>query len=69
MSKPYLEKFEIERAKMCLSNIDDKLKSVNAEIQNERPYKYYLIEKLNSVLTDTNVLIYMCKEGEEEGDS
>ena len=68
MSKPYLEKFEIERAKMCLSNIEDKLKSVSTEIQNEKPYKYYLLEKLNSILNDTNVLIYMC-EDEEEGDS
>ena len=47
MSRPYLEGYEIERAKICVAEIKDKLKAIETELETrERPYKYYLMEKL-----------------------
>lgn len=57
-----LNKEEIERAKMCILNIEDKMVSIRTEIVNvDSPYKPYLLEKLNSISHDVNCLINMCK--------
>lgn len=70
MSRPYLEGYEINRAKMCVAEIKDKLKAIEAELETrERPYKYYLMEKLKPILNDVECLIQMSdkKEGDEDG--
>ena len=55
--KPYLEDDEIARAKMCISNIEDKLNAIKSEVYNTaHPYKKYLDEKLQSIIFDTKCL-------------
>ena len=66
MSKPYIEGYELDRAKMCIAGIKDNLNSVEVEvITNKRAYKRYLNEKLSNILTDVNCLISMCEEGDD----
>ena len=56
-----LNKEEIERAKICIVNIEDKMASIKTEIVNtDKPYKPYLLEKLKSIFYDVNCLINMC---------
>lgn len=58
----FLNKEEIKRAKMCVNNIYDKINAVHTEIfYNGRSHKGYLLEKLESILHDTNCLISMCE--------
>lgn len=64
MSRPYLEGYEIDRAEMCVMEIADKLKAIDMEVHKDRPYKYYLMEKLAPILNDVNCLIDMCKREE-----
>ena len=67
MSKPYLEDYEINRAKMCVSSIKDKLNAIETELNTrERPYKSYLNEKLTTILFDINCLVSMCEEGDND---
>lgn len=61
--KPYLTEEEIKRAKMCISNIDDKLLAIATEVNNtEHPYKGYLKEKIDSLLHDAKVIFNMCSK-------
>ena len=68
MSRPYLEGYEIERANMCVAEIEDKLKAIKIELQTrERPYKYYLMEKLKHILNDVECMLAMSDEkGDDE---
>ena len=62
---PYLTEEEKIRAYSCAKNIQDKLNAVLTELLNEKPYKGYLLEKLDSINWDTNCIINMCnKKGE-----
>ena len=61
-NKPYLEGYDISKAKDYAYNIQDKLNAIANELEQEKPYKRYLQEKLESILWDTNCLIVMCKE-------
>lgn len=62
----YLNEDEIKRAKMCLANIEDKLKAVKTEITtSQKPYKSYLREKMNSITWDVNVINHMIEEGDD----
>ena len=63
---PYLTESEKVRAYSCARNVEDKLNAVKNELLNEKPYKYYLIEKLESILWDTNCIISMCKNESED---
>lgn len=67
MSKPYLEENEIERARGCCRNILDKYRALEKEIsESERPYKHYLLEKLDSIAWDVKCIQSMCKGDEED---
>lgn len=61
-----LSELEIERAKMCVSNLVDKIRAIDIEMLKSNPHKSYLNEKLQSILWDTNVLIEICKNDREE---
>ena len=39
---PYLTENELETYKMCIANIEDKIKSLSDEAKRSRPYKYYI---------------------------
>lgn len=69
MSRPYLEGYEIERAKICVAEIKDKLKAIETELETrERPYKYYLMEKLKPILNDVECIISMSNEKGDDTD-
>lgn len=62
--KPYLEGYDIPRAKECAWNIQDKLNAIVTELEQEKPYKGYLQEKLQSILHDTKCLLSMSEREE-----
>lgn len=45
----YLDQNEHERMKFFISEIDDKIYAIKVELQNERAYKSYLKEKMDSI--------------------
>lgn len=59
-----LTELEIEKAKMCVSNLVDKIRAIDIEMLGSNPHKSYLNEKLQSILWDTNVLINICSNEE-----
>ncbi|WP_304393139.1 hypothetical protein [uncultured Clostridium sp.] len=59
-----LNELEIEKAKMCISNLVDKIRAIDIEMLGSNPHKSYLNEKLQSILWDTNVLINICSNEE-----
>lgn len=66
----YLSKEEIERAKSCIANIEDKLNAIKTEIYSrEHPYKTYIREKASSITWDINVINHMVKEEENNEES
>lgn len=65
---PYLTGYEIIRASNCEHNIQDKLDAIKSEIHKEKPYKGYMLEKLQSILWDTKCLISMCENDIVESD-
>lgn len=59
---PYLTEQEIKRAKMLITEIEDLFNSIKVEIfTNKKPYKSYMSEKLNGVITDINCLDSLLK--------
>ena len=66
MDNDILDKYEIQRAKMCVSNLVDKIRAIDIEMLKSNPHKSYLNEKLQSILWDTNVLIEICKNDRKE---
>lgn len=60
-----LNENEIKKAKECLFNIEDKLQAIEMELCKENPYKYYLLEKIDSVLWDSRCIANLCKTDEK----
>lgn len=57
----YLNEDELQRAKDCCYNIEDKMNAVHNELFSQgNAYKSYLAEKLDSIQWDLNVLKNMC---------
>ena len=65
---PYLSEEEQTRAKDCINNIFDKINALQTEVSNDRSYKHYMLEKLESALWDMNCLISMCKNNGDDND-
>lgn len=66
MKEPFLDEREKDRLKMCVANIKDKLNSIEVESENDRPYRYYLAEKIDSILWDANCIKSLTKQTEED---
>ena len=62
MENPNLDNNEIKRALGCIANIEDKIKAIKQELLKEKPYKYYINEKIDSVLWDAKCIKSMSKE-------
>lgn len=60
-----LSKDEKERVKMCISNILDKTSAIMSEIEEDRSYKYYIKDKIDSVLWDSKVIQSLCAKEED----
>jgi len=58
---PILTVEEKHRAVGCVNNILDKMNAVQMEVNKEQSFKYYMEEKLESILWDVNCLLSMCK--------
>lgn len=57
-----MKEYELNRAKDCIYNIQDKLDALRDEINRGKPYAYYCLEKLEPIKNDVNCLISMFKE-------
>lgn len=58
----FLSEEEKRKAASCVNNIQDKLDAIKNELSSrEKPFKPYMLEKLDSILWDTNCLISMCR--------
>lgn len=59
----YLDEDQIRRAKMCVCNIEDKIKAIRQEVYNSpKAYKTYLREKVSSIYYDAMCLNRMVEE-------
>lgn len=60
---PYLTESEVQRAKMLIGEIEDLFNSIKVEIfTRQRPYKSYMNEKLQGVITDIKCLESLIKD-------
>lgn len=66
MKEPFLDEYEKRRYEMCLRNIEDKLKALKVEAEKERPYRYYIKEKIDSILWDAKCIENMTRQDEED---
>lgn len=64
----YLTNEEVKRAKMCTSNIQDKLQAIISELNNKHAYKTYLKEKMESITWDVKCMNSMLSEEGEENE-
>ena len=61
-----LNQNELKTAKECVYNIQDKINAINTELNyKDNAFKGYILEKLSSILHDTECLIGICSEEEE----
>lgn len=51
-----------ERVRSCLFTIQDNLQAIISEMNRNKPYKGYILEKAKPILNDIQVIIEECKE-------
>ncbi len=56
-----MEEYEKTRIESCISNILDKLEAIKSEIRLEKPYKYYILEKIEPILFDAKCIKSICE--------
>ena len=59
-----MEEYEKKRIQGCIYNIQDKLEAIKTEIKLEKPYKYYILEKIEPVLNDAKCIKNICEREE-----
>lgn len=59
-----MEEWERDKIKSCIFNIQDKLEAINKEIELEKPYKYYILEKIEPILFDSKCIKSICESEE-----
>lgn len=68
MKESYLDKYEKQTLQMCVRNIKDKINSIDVESLQDKPYRGYIKEKIDSILWDAKVIENMTHiEDEEDG--
>ena len=60
-----MEEYEKTRIESCISNIQDKLEAIKSEIRLEKPYKYYILEKIEPILFDAKCIKNICESEEK----
>lgn len=60
-----LEKSEIDRAKIDMWEMKDKITAIEMELQRENPHKSYLLEKANVILECVTFIKHICEETNE----
>ena len=48
-----------------INNIQDKLEAIKKEIKLEKPYKYYILEKIEPIVYDAKCIKSICESGEK----
>ena len=59
-----MEEYEKRRIKSCINNIQDKLEAIKKEIKLEKPYKYYILEKIALIENDSKCIKGICESEE-----
>ena len=57
-----MEEWEKNRIESCLCNIEDKLEAIKTEMELDKPYKYYILEKVEPILNDAKCIKSICEE-------
>ena len=59
-----MEEYEKKKIESCILNIEDKLNSIKNEINLDKPYKYYILEKIEPVIFDAKCIKSICESEE-----
>ena len=60
-----MEEYEKKKIEDCIYNIQDKLGAIKAEIELDKPYKYYILDKLESIFYDVKNIKSICESEEK----
>ena len=56
-----MEEYEKRKIESCIYNIQDKLEAIKNEIRLEKPYKYYILEKIEPIINDAKCIKSICE--------
>ena len=59
-----MEEYEKRKIESCINNIQDKLEAIKKEVKLEKPYKYYILEKIEQILFDAKCIKSICESEE-----
>ena len=59
-----MEEYEKRKIEDCIYNIQDKLEAIKNEIRLDKPYKYYILEKIEPIINDAKCIKSICESGE-----
>ena len=59
-----MEEYEKRKIEDCIYNIQDKLEAIKNEIRLDKPYKYYILEKIEPIINDAKCIKSICDKGE-----
>ena len=60
-----MEEYEKRRIESCIYNIQDKLEAIKSETNLEKPYKYYILEKIEPIINDAKCIKNICESEEK----
>ena len=60
-----MKEYEKRRIENCIYNIQDKLEAIKSEINLEKPYKYYILEKIEPIINDVKCIKSICESEEK----
>lgn len=61
----YLEKSKQERMKQLIREIEDNWNAIKTELQNERAYRIYLLEKMQGINWNINCINLLLEDEDE----
>ena len=61
----YLEKSKQERMKQLIAEIEDNWNAIKTELQNEKAYKIYLLEKMQGINWNINCINLLLEDEDE----
>ncbi len=56
-----MEEYEKNSINDCINEIEDSLDAIKKEIGLPKPYRYYILEKINHILFDANYIKNICE--------
>lgn len=61
----YLEKSKQERMKQLIAEIEDNWNAIKIELENEKAYKIYLLEKMQGINWNINCINLLLEDEDE----